>query len=117
LTDREMGPAQLKANRISDSAVLELAQKVRVSADPELTRTYPGVTASRVEIRLKGGRTLAKQVDIPRGDPRNPMTAEGVADKLKRFAAERDQEPLNRVIGLSLELENLKDIRELTSIV
>ena len=117
LTDREMGPGQLKANRISDSAVLELAQKVKVSVDPELTRAYPGVTASRVEIRLKSGRTLAKQVDIPRGDPRNPMTAEGVADKVKRFAAKRDQEALNRLIGLSLELENLGDIRELTSIV
>ena len=117
LTDREMGPAQLKANRISDSAVLELAQKVKVSVDPELTRAYPGVTASRVEIRLKSGRTLAKQVDIPRGDPRNPMTAEGVADKVKRFAAKRDQEALNRLIGLSLGLENMGDIRELTSIV
>jgi 2-methylcitrate dehydratase PrpD len=75
------------------------------------------VTASRVEIRLKSGSTLAKQVDIPRGDPRNPMTAEGVADKVKRFAAKRDQEALNRLIGLSLELESLGSIRELTSIV
>jgi 2-methylcitrate dehydratase PrpD len=117
LTDREMGPAQLKADRISDSAVLELSQKVKVSVDPELTRAYPGVTASRVEIRLKNGRTLTKQVDIPLGDPRNPMTAERVADKVKRFAARRDEEALKRVIGLSLELENLRDIRELTSIV
>ena len=117
LTDGEMGPAQLKADRISDSAVLELAQKVKVSADPELNRVYPGVTASRVEIRLKDGRTLAKQVDIPQGDPRNPMTAEGVADKLKRFGAKRDQAALKKVIGLLLELENLGDIRELTSIV
>jgi 2-methylcitrate dehydratase PrpD len=117
LIDGEMGPVQLKANRISDSAVLELAQKVKVSVDPELTRAYPGVTASRVEIRLKSGRALVKQVDIPRGDPRNPMTAEGVADKVKRFAVKRDQQALNRLIGLTLELENLGDIRKLTSIV
>src|SRR4030067_3629897 len=79
LIDGEMGPAQLKADRISDPAVLELSQKVKVNVDPELTRVYPGLTASRVEIRLKSGRMLAKQVDIPRGDPRNPMTAGGVA--------------------------------------
>jgi len=117
LIDGEMGPAQLKADRISDAAILGLAQKVRVNVDAELTRAYPGVTASRVEIRLKGGQTLVRQVDIPRGDPRNPMTAEGVGDKVKRFAPRRDEGALNRLIGMSLELENLGDIRELTSIV
>jgi 2-methylcitrate dehydratase PrpD len=117
LTDGAMGPAQLKADRMSDPALLELVQKVKVSVDPELNSAYPGLTASRVEIRLKGGRTLAKRVDMPLGDPRNPMTAEGVADKLKRFAARRNEEALNRVVDLSLGLEDLADIRELTSIV
>jgi len=101
----------------ADPAVLALSQKVNVSVDPELNTVYPGLTASRVEIRLKSGRTLAKQVDIPRGDPRNPMTAEGVADKLRRFATRRNEEALNRVVDLSLGLEDLRDIRELTSIV
>ena len=117
LIDGEMGPAQLKADRISDPAVLKLSQKVKVNVDPELTRVYPGVTASRVEIRLKSGRTLVKQVDIPQGDPRNPMTAEGVADKVKRFAPRKGEEALDKIVGLSLELEDLRDIRELTSIV
>jgi 2-methylcitrate dehydratase PrpD len=117
LIDGEMGPAQLKAGRISDPAILELSQKVRVSVDPELTRAYPGVTASRVEIRLKSGRTLVKQVDIPKGDPRNPMTAEGVAEKVKRFAPRKDEEALDKMVRLSLELEKVRDIGELTSIV
>jgi 2-methylcitrate dehydratase PrpD len=117
LTDGAMDPAQLKADRMSDPALLELLQKVKVSVDPELNSAYPGLTASRVEIRLKGGRTLAKRVDMPLGDPRNPMTAEGVADKLRRFAARRNEEALNRVVDLSLGLEDLADIRELTSIV
>jgi 2-methylcitrate dehydratase PrpD len=117
LIDGEMGPSQLKADRISDPAILALAQKIKVNVDPELNSVYPGLTASRVEIRLKSGRALAKQVDIPRGDPRNPMTAEGVADKLRRFAARRNEQTLNRVVDLSLGLEGLGDIRELTSIV
>ena len=117
LIDGEMGPAQLKADRLSDPAVLELSQKVKVNVDPELTRAYPGVTASRVEIRLKSGRTLVKQVDIPQGDPRSPMTAEDVAGKVRRFASQRDAKMLDQVVRLSLELEKLGDIRELTSIV
>jgi 2-methylcitrate dehydratase PrpD len=117
LTDGEMGPAQLKEERIADPAVRALADKVEVKVDPELARVYPGMTSSRVEITLAGGRTLARQVDIPRGDPRDPMTATDVAAKLKRFAPRRDGDALDRVIGLSLELEKVGDIRELTSII
>jgi 2-methylcitrate dehydratase PrpD len=117
LVDGEMGPAQLKEDRLSDPAILELSKKVKVSVDPELAIAYPGVTASRVEIRLKSGRKLMKQVDIPKGDPRDPMTAEDLAEKVKRFASRKDEKALDRVIGLSLGLENVGDIRELTSIV
>jgi 2-methylcitrate dehydratase PrpD len=117
LIDGEMGPAQLKEDRIFDSAILELSKKVGVHVDPELTAAYPGMTSSRVEIRLKGGRAVAKQVDIPRGDPRDPMTAADVAAKLKRFGSQRNEEALDRVIRLSLELEKVGDIKELTSII
>jgi len=117
LIDREMGPAQLKEDRLSDPAILELSKRVKVNVDPELARAYPGMTASRVEIRLKSGRTLVKQVDIPKGDPRDPMTAEDLAGKLKRFASQRDAKALDEVVRLSLELESVGDIRELTSVI
>jgi 2-methylcitrate dehydratase PrpD len=117
LIDGEMGPAQLKEERIADPALLGLAQRVKVNVDPELSAAYPGMTASRVEIRLKSGQTLVKQVDIPKGDPRDPMTAEDLADKVKRFASRRDERALDQVIRLSLELEKVGDIRQLTSVV
>jgi 2-methylcitrate dehydratase PrpD len=117
LIDGEMGPAQLKEKRISDPAVLELSKKVKVDVDPELSAAYPGMTSSRVEIRLKSGRTLVKQVDIPKGDPRDPMTAEDVADKVRRFAQPRGEKTVDKIIGLSFELEKAGDIRELTAII
>jgi len=117
LIDGEMGPAQLKEERISDSAILELSEKVKINVDPELSMAYPGTTPSRVEIRLKSGQTLVKQVDIPKGDPRDPMTAEDVADKLKRFASRKDEKTMDKIIGLSLELENVGGIKELTAII
>jgi 2-methylcitrate dehydratase PrpD len=117
LIDGEMGPAQLREDRISDSATLELSERVKISVDPELARAYPGMTASRVEIRLKSGQTLVKQVDIPKGDPRDPMTTEDLAGKLKRFASQKSEKALDEVIRLSLQLEQVGDIKELTSIV
>jgi 2-methylcitrate dehydratase len=112
-----MGPAQLKEDRLRDRAILELSKRVKVNVDPELAGAYPGMTASRVEIRLKSGRTLARQVDIPKGDPRDPMTVEDVAGKLRRFASQRDAKALDEVVRLSLELESVVDIKELTSII
>jgi 2-methylcitrate dehydratase PrpD len=117
LTDGEMGPAQLREDRTSDPAVLDLAKKVEVKVDPELAKVYPGMTSSRVEITLKSGRTMARQVDIPKGDPRDPMTADDLAAKLKRFASQRDEGTLDRVVSLSLELEKVGNIKELTSLV
>lgn len=116
LVDGEMGPAQLRQERIADPAVLALSQKVRVDVDPELAAAYPGKTSSRVEITLKGGRTLSRQVDIPKGDPRDPMTAEDLAAKLRRFAVRKDGKTVDRIIELCLELEKVEDIRELTSV-
>ena len=117
LIDGEMGPAQLREDRISDSAILELSQRVKVNVDPDLAKAYPGMTSSRVEIKLKSGQTLAKQVDIPKGDPRDPMTSEDVAGKVKRFASQKDEKALDEVIRLSLELAEVGDIKELTSII
>jgi 2-methylcitrate dehydratase PrpD len=116
LVDGEMGPAQLRQDRISDPAVLALSEKVRVQVDPELAAAYPEKTSSRVEIKLRGGRTLSRQVDIPKGDPRDPMTAEDLAAKLRRFAARKDGKTVDRIVRLSLELEKVDDIRELMSV-
>jgi 2-methylcitrate dehydratase PrpD len=117
LIDGEMGPAQLREDRISDSAILELSEKVKVNVDPELGAAYPGMTSSRVEIRLRSGERLVKQIDIPKGDPRDPMKAEDLAGKLRRFASEKNEETLDKIVGLTLELEKMGDVSELTSIV
>jgi 2-methylcitrate dehydratase PrpD len=117
LIDGEMGPAQLKEDRLSDPTILGLSERVKVSVDPELAAAYPGMTSSRVEVRLKSGRTLVKQVDIPKGDPRDPMTAEDLAAKLKRLAPQKNEAIVDKMVGLSLELENVGDIGELTSII
>jgi 2-methylcitrate dehydratase PrpD len=117
LVDGDMGPAQLREERISDPAILKLSQKVKVDVDPELASAYPATTASRVEVRLKSGETLVRQVDIPKGDPRDPMTAADLTGKLRRFAARKDDKAVERIARLSLELENVGDIRELTSII
>jgi 2-methylcitrate dehydratase PrpD len=117
LTDGEMGPAQLKSDRISDPAIIELSKKVKLSADPVLSKAYPEKTSSRVEIRLADGRTISQQTDIPKGDPRNPMSADDIAAKLERFASKENKANTDRIVSLVLEMEKIGSIRELTSLI
>jgi 2-methylcitrate dehydratase PrpD len=117
LVDKGMGPAQLSAARIGDPVILDLAGKVRIEVDPELAAAYPDKTSTRVAITLVGGRVLTQQIDIPKGDPRDPMTAGHLTDKLKRFATGRDEVDVDRIASVVLALESVSDVRELTALV
>jgi 2-methylcitrate dehydratase PrpD len=79
LLDGELGPRQLTEKRMSDPRLIALSNKVSVQTDDELNATYPDKTPGRVEISTRWGECLVCQVDIPYGDPRNPLDADGFA--------------------------------------
>jgi 2-methylcitrate dehydratase PrpD len=117
LLDGALGPKQLPEKRMVDSKLLELAKKVTVRMDDELNKIYPEKTASRVEVVLADGRRLIRQIDIPKGDPRDPMEAADLAEKVRFFAGDRDGDKTERIIEMVLNLENIADIRELTELI
>ena len=67
---------------------------------------YPNKTASRVEILMKDGEQLTRQIDIPKGDPRDPMEAKDLERKVKFFPGKRDPKKSERIID---EIMNLED--------
>lgn len=117
LMDGELGPRQLTEKRIADPAVLDLAARVAVKTDEELNKIYPGKTSSRVEIFFKDGRSLSRQVDDPKGDPRDPMDAAALAHKVKQFAGDRSSRKLDEVIDGILELEKAADMNRLIGLI
>jgi 2-methylcitrate dehydratase len=112
-----LGPKQLTEKRLADKSLIELAGKVAVHTDDQLNGMYPDKTASRVGITLEDGRSLVKQIDIPKGDPRDPMTENDIIDKIKTYSGNRDQKKINEVIGMILHLEKISDIRSLTELI
>jgi 2-methylcitrate dehydratase PrpD len=117
LSDGEMGPAQLTEQRVADPDLLGLSKKVEVQVDQKLNDEYPEFTASRVEITFRNGEKIARQVDVPKGDPRDPMKADDLAAKLARFAPRRDEKDLAGIVETIAELETVDHIGELTSLV
>lgn len=117
ILDGELGPVQLTERRIADPAVMAFTKKVTVKSDDELNKMYPDKTASRVEILLKNGERLVKQVDIPKGDPRDPMEADDVARKVEFFSGKRDPKNIERIINEIMNLEKAKNISDLVSLI
>ena len=71
---------------LSDPLVRTLIDRMDVVEDPELTAIFPEKWACRVTVRLKDGSTFEAQVDIPKGEPGNPMTPDEVSEKFHRLA-------------------------------
>lgn len=117
LVDGRLGPEQLTEARIQDPDLVNLSRRVTVKTDEDLNKRYPGQTASRVEVRMADGSVRSRQVDIPKGDPRDPMEAADLGLKLRHFAAGRDPKQLSRIFETALNLERIRDIRELTDLI
>lgn len=117
LLDGKLGPDQLTERRVADADVQALAAKVSVKTDDELNAVYPDKTSSRVEVTVKGGRVLNRQVDTPLGDPRTPLQAPELSDKVRSFAGERDMASINQVIEMVLGLDGVNDIGLLTKAI
>jgi 2-methylcitrate dehydratase PrpD len=113
----DMGPRQLRKTCMTDPRLLAMVGKVAVQQDEELNKAYPDKTATRVEILLADGTRHSRQVDIPKGDPRTPLEEEALGEKVLRFAGERDAGRVKEMTARVLDLENVKQINELTRAV
>jgi len=87
IADRQVTPAQFAPEKITDSRIRDQLNKVEVVADPEIEAVFPKLQRVNVTIRTTDGRELTKQLDYPKGDPRNPLTDHEVEEKFDALAA------------------------------
>jgi 2-methylcitrate dehydratase PrpD len=103
--------------RMQDPAVLAVRAKVQLVPDEEMEKAEPERQAA-VEITLNDGTVLSEHVKAVRGTAENPMTREEVAQKCRDLV-----EPVlgkascATLIDKVFALENVKDIRELRSVL
>src|SRR6516162_2328855 len=86
LVDRQVTPAQFEMAKIMDEKVRAQLKKVEVVADPEIEKVFPALQRVIVQIQTKDGRSLSKQLDFPKGDPRNPLTDLEIEEKFSALA-------------------------------
>jgi 2-methylcitrate dehydratase len=86
LVDRQVTPAQFTMDKIMDAKIREQLHKVEVVADPEIEKVFPALQRVIVHITTKDGRSFNRQLDFPKGDPRNPLADLEIEEKFAALA-------------------------------
>ncbi len=117
LMDGEFTPRQIHNERLLEPNVHELASRVIVKEDLEMSAMFPDKWPVEVNIRLKGGEVVTKRIDEVKWSPTRPPNFDELAEK---FHAEADRfigkEAADRAVdlisGLKVE-DTLKDVMDL----
>ena len=86
LADRQVTPAQFEMRKIMDPKIRAQLKKVEVVADPEIEKVFPALQRVIVNLTTTDGRSFTKQLDYPKGDPRNPLSDAEIDEKFSALA-------------------------------
>src|SRR5438270_4704404 len=118
LVDRQVTPPQFTMAKIMDPKIREQLQKVEVVADPEIEKVFPALQRVIVHIDTRDGRSFNKQLDFPKGDPRNPLTDADVEEKFAALAeGVLTSAAQQRVQAAVWNLEHVDSVAELIALM
>ncbi len=107
LVDGMVTPLQFKQERIDDTSLESVMDLVKVVANEEFEKLFPEFQPSRVTLTLKDGSTHMKRVDVPKGDPRDPMTEDEIAVKFNALGGSVvGDDNCNQLRDLIMNIEN-----------
>ena len=118
IADGRVGVDTFTADRLRDPALRALMGRVNMGVDEALGRHAPPLTEARVHVRLRGGRTLVREVKGARGTPDRPASpaevdAKFMACATRALTAERAAQTLECL----RRFEELANVRELTHLL
>ncbi len=86
VAERQVTPQQFTMEKIKDPVIRAQLKKVVVVADPAIEAVFPALQRVIVKITTTGGKAFEKQLDYPKGDPRNPLTDREIEEKFEALA-------------------------------
>ncbi len=101
--------------KIRDPKIQSLMQKIEVRRNDEFTKAYPDAYVFRIDVKLRSGEKLVREIWYAKGHPKNPMSDQEIEQKFRRLTgqilkpAQADQ-ILNR-------LWHLEEVREMCEIL
>jgi len=117
LIDGQVGPEQLRTERIRSSDVQELLARIRVRPDETLTAGYPRTAPVRVTVALRDGRRLTREQRDFEGAPSRPLTWDRTVQKFGWLAERYADEDLRNDIIRAVEQSGAEPISTLTDLL
>jgi len=118
VAERQVTPLQFTEAKIMDPTIRAQLNKVEVVADPEIEALFPGLQRVVVKITTTDGRSFEKQIDYPKGDPRNPLSDAEIEEKFDALAAPvLSPERMRQVKDAVWNLERQPSIRGLMALL
>lgn len=86
LINKSANMEDFSSEKINDTDILNLAKKVFVKDDDELTKLCPAKRVSVVTITMNDGSEIKQRIDYPKGEPENPLTQQELEKKFRSLA-------------------------------
>jgi 2-methylcitrate dehydratase PrpD len=103
-------------DRVRNFKGMNLVKKISIIPDEQLEKR--NISTSSIKMYLKNGNIFNHNVNVFKGNPKNPLSESEYVEKFKKCAnfgiKEFNQSQLNELYENILNLEKIKDISELT---
>jgi 2-methylcitrate dehydratase PrpD len=109
------GVSSFTPDAIHNRTARELAEKIRVVEDPELTAMMPGKRPSQVALTLTDGTQLKAEAFVNKGDLEDPYSPDDLLEKYYELAIPVwGEDTAQKVYTAVAGMDGMPDIRELT---
>ena len=112
------GVACFTPDAIQNQTARDLAKKVKVVEDPQLTAMMPDQRPSRVTLSLKDGTQLKAEAFVNKGDFEDPYSPDDLLEKYYELATPVwGQDTAQKIYAAIADLDKMPDVNELTRLL
>ena len=108
----EVGPDGMATDSLINKQILEMAERVTIEEDPDITKLFPEKCLAKVTLYLKNGTKIESNTLSAKGDPDNPYTQEEIRSKFLNLSKFLPGSRNEIIYDFIMNIEN-KNIREL----
>jgi 2-methylcitrate dehydratase len=117
LADGKVTPEEFQEAKIMEPRLRAQLPKVKVKANAEFEKLFPKLQPCRVEVETTEGQVFERRIDVPKGDPRDPMTPDELAIKFEALAGPSfSRERMEMVRSAVFGLEKVEKVSELMAL-
>jgi len=114
----KFGLKELEPECLNDSLIRALIDKVRIESDQSLESLHPKTKGAEVYICLKGGRSLYKRINLPKGEVENPVSRDELIQKFANCTETYfNGQKIKEIVDIIFGIEGVRDIRDFISML